>query len=108
MSQLLNKLVVEEFPKSRAYRTTDNGKRKRTYPGKDYDTPYEKLMSLPKWEGYLKGSSGGVSPLDKISTTDSLCYSWSTKRRPSSTERCRRGGSVPACSLRQLRSRARS
>ena len=30
------------------------GKRKRTYPAKDYRTPYEELVSLPDWEQYLK------------------------------------------------------
>jgi hypothetical protein len=30
------------------------GKRKRRYPVEDYRTPYEKLVSLPKWEQYLK------------------------------------------------------
>ena len=30
------------------------GKRKRTYRTEDYRTPYEKLISLPSWEGYLK------------------------------------------------------
>lgn len=108
--KLLNKLLVEEFTKSRAYRTTDNaqvegkngavvrkqigygaigaehaeefqkfytahfnpylnfhrpcgyatieinarGKRTRTYPHKDYRTPYEKLTSLKSWQKYLK------------------------------------------------------
>ena len=108
--QLLNKLLVEEFTKSRTYRTTDNalvegkngavvrkhigygpigcehaeslqkfytahfnpylnfhrpcgfamvktnarGKVKRTYPHKDYRTPYEKLTTLAGWEKYLK------------------------------------------------------
>ena len=108
--KLLNKLLVKEFTKSRAYRTTDNalvegkngavvrkhigygaigsehaesmqkfytayfnpylnfhrpcgfatvktnqrGKRKRTYPHKDYRTPYEKLTSLEDWGKYLK------------------------------------------------------
>lgn len=110
VARLLNKLLVEEFTKSRAYRTTDNalvegkngavvrkhighgpidsehaqafqtfytayfnsylnyhrpcgfakvqvlarGKRKRTYPAADYRTPYEKLVSLPHWQKYLK------------------------------------------------------
>lgn len=108
--KLLNKLLVEEFTKSRAYRTTDNalvegkngavvrkhigygpiaaehaeawqkyytahlnrylnfhrpcgfatiitnprGKTKRTYPHKDYRTPFEKLTSLSGWQAYLK------------------------------------------------------
>jgi hypothetical protein len=108
--KLLNKLLVEEFTKSRAYHTTDNalvegkngavvrkqigygaigaehaeelqkfytahlnpylnfhrpcgyatietnarGKRKPTYPHKDYRTPYEKLTSLKNWEHCLK------------------------------------------------------
>jgi hypothetical protein len=108
--RLLNKLLVEEFTKSRAYRTTDNalvegkngavvrkqigygpiasehaealqkfytaqlnpylnfhrpcgyatvttnarGKRTRSYPHKNYRTPYEKLTSLPEWEKSLK------------------------------------------------------
>jgi hypothetical protein len=30
------------------------GKRRRRYPVEDYRTPYEKLVSLPKWEQYLK------------------------------------------------------
>src|SRR5258708_12608594 len=30
------------------------GKRQRRYPVEDYPTPYEKLVSLPKWEQYLK------------------------------------------------------
>src|ERR1035437_8915551 len=107
---LLNKLLVEEFTKSRAYRTTDNaqvegkngavvrkhigygpigaphaeelqkfftahfnpylnyprpcgfavselgagGKKKRIYRTEDYQTPYEKLTSLPDWRQYLK------------------------------------------------------
>jgi hypothetical protein len=110
--QLLNKLLVKEFTKSRAYRTTDNalvegkngavvrkqighgaigaehaeelqkfytayfnpylnfhrpcgfatvrtnrrGKRKRSYPHKDYRTPYEKLASLESWPKHLKES----------------------------------------------------
>lgn len=29
-------------------------KRQRRYPVEDYRTPYEKLVSLPKWEQYLK------------------------------------------------------
>ncbi|HEY7616992.1 MAG TPA: hypothetical protein VH744_09330 [Terriglobales bacterium] len=113
--QLLNKLLVEEFTKSRAYRTTDNalvegkngavvrkqigygpiasqhaevfqlfytayfnpylnfhrpcgyatvvtnarGKRKRRYRHQDYQTPYEKLTSLPEWEKSLKA---GITP----------------------------------------------
>lgn len=113
--KLLNKLLVGEFTKSRAYRTTDNalvegkngavvrkhighgpigaehaeafqkfytayfnpylnyhrpcgfaqvrvlarGKRKRTYPPEDYRTPYEKLVSLPDWQQYLKE---GITP----------------------------------------------
>jgi hypothetical protein len=113
--ELLNKLLVEEFTKSRAYRTTDNalvegkngavvrkqigygpiasehaaalqrfytayfnpylnfhrpcgyatvitdgrGRRKRTYPHKDYRTPYEKLISLPEWDKCLKP---GITP----------------------------------------------
>ena len=108
--QLLNKLLVDEFTKSRAYRTTDNAlvkgkngavvrkhigygpigcehaeslqkfytahfnpylnfhrpcgfatvktnasvKVKRTYPHKDYRTPFEKLTTLAGWEKYLK------------------------------------------------------
>ncbi len=30
------------------------GRRKRVYPADDYRTPFEKLVSLPKWESYLK------------------------------------------------------
>jgi transposase InsO family protein len=30
------------------------GRRKRIYPVDDYRTPFEKLVSLPKWESYLK------------------------------------------------------
>jgi hypothetical protein len=30
------------------------GRRKRIYPADDYRTPFEKLVSLPKWESYLK------------------------------------------------------
>jgi hypothetical protein len=110
VAKLLNKLLVEEFTKSRAYRTTDNalvegkngavvrkhvgyghidashaeswqkfytaymnpylnfhrpcgfatlptdprGRVRRKYPHKDYRTPYEKLVSLKKWQQYLK------------------------------------------------------
>jgi hypothetical protein len=113
--KLLNKLLVEEFTKSRAYRTTDNalvegkngavirkqigygpiasehaaafqrfytahfnpylnfhrpcgyatvvtnarGKRQRTYRHKDYQTPHERLKSLPEWEKCLKA---GITP----------------------------------------------
>lgn len=32
----------------------DRGKRRRVYRSDDYRTPYEKLMSLPNWERYLK------------------------------------------------------
>ena len=35
-------------------RALPKGKRKRLYPAEDYRTPYEKLVSLPKWEQYLK------------------------------------------------------
>ena len=34
--------------------TDGRGKRKRTYRHKDYQTPYEKLMSLKDWKQYLK------------------------------------------------------
>jgi hypothetical protein len=36
-----------------------NGKKKITYPQKNYMTPYEKLKSLPDWEQYLRL---GVTP----------------------------------------------
>jgi transposase InsO family protein len=35
-------------------RTSEQGRRKRTYPADDYRTPFEKLTSLPKWESSLK------------------------------------------------------
>lgn len=35
-------------------RMLPRGKRKRCYPVEDYRTPYEKLVSLPNWEQYLK------------------------------------------------------
>jgi transposase InsO family protein len=35
-------------------RNLPRGKRQRRYPVEDYRTPYEKLVSLPKWEQYLK------------------------------------------------------
>lgn len=35
-------------------RILPRGKRKRRYPVEDYRTPYEKLVSLSKWEQYLK------------------------------------------------------
>ena len=34
--------------------TNQRGQRRRRYPADDYRTPYEKLVSLPHWEGYLK------------------------------------------------------
>jgi hypothetical protein len=34
--------------------TNARGKRRRTYPHNDYQTPFEKLKSLPNWEFYLK------------------------------------------------------
>lgn len=37
----------------------ERGKRRRFYPAGDYRTPYEKLMSLPDWQQYLKP---GISP----------------------------------------------
>ena len=37
----------------------DGGKRRRCYPVDDYCTPYEKLLSLPDWNQYLKE---GISP----------------------------------------------
>jgi hypothetical protein len=110
VAKLLNKLLVEEFTKSRSYHSTDNalvegkngavvrkhigrepiaaehadelqrfytayfnpylnfhrpcgfaqlevaanGKRRRRYPLQDYRTPYEKLLSLDRWEDHLK------------------------------------------------------
>lgn len=36
-----------------------NGKKKITYPSKDYMTPYEKLKSLPDWQQYLRP---GITP----------------------------------------------
>jgi hypothetical protein len=33
---------------------TEQGKRKRRYRPEDYRTPYEKLLSLPRWEQFLK------------------------------------------------------
>ena len=35
-------------------RVLPKGKRQRRYPVEDYRTPYEKLVSLPKWEQHLK------------------------------------------------------
>jgi len=35
-------------------RVVAGGKRQRTYPVEDYRTPYEKLVSLPDWQQYLK------------------------------------------------------
>ena len=35
-------------------RVLPQGKRQRRYPVEDYRTPYEKLVSLPKWEQHLK------------------------------------------------------
>jgi transposase InsO family protein len=35
-------------------RVLPKGKRQRCYPVEDYRTPYEKLVSLSKWEQYLK------------------------------------------------------
>lgn len=35
-------------------RILPRGKRQRRYPVEDYRTPYEKLVSLPKWEQHLK------------------------------------------------------
>jgi transposase InsO family protein len=35
-------------------RVLPKGKRQRRYPVEDYRTPYEKLVSLSKWEQYLK------------------------------------------------------
>lgn len=108
--KLLNKLLVQEFTKSRAYRSMDNalvegkngavvrkhmgygglaastaetfqkfytayfnpylnyhrpcgfatvtsdrrGRKRRLYRAEDYQTPYEKLISLPRWERHLK------------------------------------------------------
>ena len=40
-------------------RTGRGGKRKRTYPERDYKTPYEKLVSLEGWEKHLKP---GIAP----------------------------------------------
>jgi hypothetical protein len=34
--------------------TGQRGRRKRIYRTKDYQTPFEKLTSLPKWESFLK------------------------------------------------------
>ena len=30
------------------------GKKKRVYPARNYQTPYEKLTSIPDWQQYLK------------------------------------------------------
>lgn len=37
----------------------ERGKRQRRYPADQYRTPYEKLVSLPSWEKYLKP---GITP----------------------------------------------
>jgi hypothetical protein len=42
-------------------RTDARGKRKRSYPHQGYQTPFEKLSSLPGWQQYLKP---GVSQAD--------------------------------------------
>jgi hypothetical protein len=42
-------------------RTDARGKRKRSYPHQDYQTPFEKLSSLSGWQQYLKP---GVSQAD--------------------------------------------
>lgn len=36
------------------FEVLSNGKRKITYPQKNYMTPYQKLKSLPNWEQYLR------------------------------------------------------
>ena len=33
---------------------TERGKRRHRYRPEDYRTPYEKLLSLPRWEQFLK------------------------------------------------------
>jgi hypothetical protein len=42
-------------------RTDVRGRCKRSYPHQDYQTPFEKLSSLPDWQQYLKP---GISPAD--------------------------------------------
>jgi hypothetical protein len=148
VTRLLNKLLVEEFTKSRAYRSTDNalvegkngavvrkhighgpigaehaeafqkfyaayfnpylnyhrpcgfaqiqilarGKRKRTYPAEDYRTPYEKLVSLPDWEQFLK---------------EGISAAWLEReaRRRSDTEAAERMQKAKQALLSQCRSR---
>ena len=81
VSKLLNKLLVE-FTKSRPYRTTDNalveGKNGAVIrkhigygviaaehdPAEHYRTPYEKFVSLPDWNQYLKSPPSSCSPGD--------------------------------------------
>ena len=53
--------------------TGPRGRRKRIYPTEDYRTPFEKLTSLPKWEGFLKpGLDAGQLKRDsqKVSDTE--------------------------------------
>ena len=66
------------------------GKRKRSYPVEDYRTPYEKLVSLPDWEKYLKE---GITPalLDRQA------------RRMSDTEAAQRMQRVKLALLRKCR-----
>jgi hypothetical protein len=68
------------------------GKRKRSYPAEDYRTPYEKLVSLPDWEKYLKE---GITAelLDRLS------------RRMSDTEAAQRMQRAKLALLAQCRGR---
>jgi transposase InsO family protein len=54
--------------------TAANGKRQRIYPSKDYQTPYEKLRSLPQAEQYLK-TQVTFAQLDRIANalSDTEC-----------------------------------
>src|SRR4029077_4443752 len=81
VEKMLNKLLVE-FTKSRPYRTTDNalveGKNGAVIrkhigygviaaehdPAEHYRTPYEKFVSLPDWNQYLKSPPSSCSPGD--------------------------------------------
>jgi hypothetical protein len=146
VARLLNKLLVEEFTKSRAYRTTDNalvegkngavvrkhighgpigaehaeafqkfyaayfnpylnfhrpcgfaqvrvlarGKRQRTYPLEHYRTPYEKLVSLPDWQQYLKeGISAALLERQARRLSDTEAAERMQKAKQALLSRCR-------------------
>ena len=71
-------------------RVLARGKRKRTYPVEDYRTPYEKLLSLPNWQQYLrKGLTAERLQNQALRMSDTASAAQMQKAKLSLLNKCR-------------------